>query len=169
MNYKSHWIALALSIALTFTATQAHALSVQEISTMSAQGLAEDVLITIINNTTDLPEMTDDDVAQLQNNQVSSKVIDAILQRKASLNPNADVQNDQTDQTSQNDQNSENTQETPADNLPDTTPALPVTTSIIGDNTILAPVETSNLPIVFRKFFQQAYESYIVQAEVAKR
>ena len=45
--------------------------------------------------------MTDDDVAQLRNNQVSSKVIDAILQRKASLNPDANIQNEQNEQNPQ--------------------------------------------------------------------
>ena len=39
----------------------------------------------------------------------------------------------------------------------------------IGDNTILAPVESSNIPLVFRKFFEEAYETYMVQSEVARR
>lgn len=48
----------------------------------------------------------------------------------------------------------------------DTLPAYP---SAIGDNTVLAPVESSNVPLVFRKYFEEAYETYMVQAEVARR
>lgn len=39
----------------------------------------------------------------------------------------------------------------------------------IGDSTILAPVESSNVPLVFRKYFEEAYETYNVEAEVARR
>ncbi len=38
-----------------------------------------------------------------------------------------------------------------------------------AQETILAPVESSNLPIIFRKFFQDAYETYTVQSEIAKK
>lgn len=47
-------------------------------------------------------------------------------------------------------------------------PAAPVLPAI-GDNTILAPVESSNVPLVFRKYFEEAYETYNVEAEVARR
>ncbi|MBQ1925864.1 MAG: hypothetical protein II767_11165 [Proteobacteria bacterium] len=39
----------------------------------------------------------------------------------------------------------------------------------IGDNTVLAPIESSNVPLVFRKYFEEAFETYTVQAEVARR
>ncbi len=38
-----------------------------------------------------------------------------------------------------------------------------------AQETILAPVESSNLPFVFRKFFQDAYETYAIQSEIAKK
>ncbi|MBQ9816391.1 MAG: hypothetical protein IJM59_02835 [Proteobacteria bacterium] len=44
-----------------------------------------------------------------------------------------------------------------------------VLTPIVGDSTVLAPLESSNVPLVFRKFFEEAYETYTVQAEVARR
>ena len=37
-----------------------------------------------------------------------------------------------------------------------------------GSGTILAPVEASNAPIVFRKFFSDAAETYAVQSEIAR-
>ena len=38
-----------------------------------------------------------------------------------------------------------------------------------GGIPMVAPVESSNLPVVLRKFFQDTYETYIIESEVARR
>ena len=174
MNRRNrfHWMALAFAGISLLCVNNAQALTVQEILTMSSQGLSEDVLVTVIRSSTELPELTEEDLATLKEANISDRVIEAIGQRKAELNPPSDSQenqeNQETSQDSEQTKDSESEQEVVATD-PNTTPALPVSSEVIGDNTILAPVETSNLPVIFRKFFKEAYETYIVQAEIARR
>ena len=165
MNRKirSHWMTLAFAGISLLCATNAQALTVQEILTMSSQGLSEDVLVTVIRSSTDLPDLTEENVAALKDASISDRVIEAIGVRKAELNPQESQDLQQGSKISETDSVSQDA------TTPDTAPALPVSSDVIGDHTILAPVESSNLPVIFRKFFKDAYETYTVQAEIAKR
>ncbi|MBO4350464.1 MAG: hypothetical protein J6A01_05920 [Proteobacteria bacterium] len=234
--------AIAFAASCLLFPAAASALTVQEIILMSQQGVSEDVLVNIIQNADQIPELTESDYQKLREANIPQKVQDAIAQRApqssasstpapanpepapapsspapesapapadaesvpAPANPEtSSVQETPSDtasaQTSPEPVSSETEVQAPAEPAASAMPVPADSESVpaannapisldddqtgedesdnnaqfasqtIGDNTILAPVESSNIPLVFRKFFEEAYETYMVQAEVARR
>lgn len=177
--FRTILASLALSAGLMFSASQAEALSFQEITTMSGQGLSDDVLITIINSADDLPNLTAEDENRLKEAGISERVIQAMRSRydvlhpaepvhtatKETAAPQETVVEIDPEKTTENTIEPEETHET--ESTADESITVPV--PVVGDETVLAPVESSNIPLIFQKFFEEAYETYTVQAEVARR
>ena len=131
------WCAAVLSATFALPSF-ASALTIQDILAMSRQGVSDDVLITVIQSASDLPEMTRDDYDALRKAGVSNKVASVLAARRK----NAPV-----------------------------TPESPVTPepAVVLENAVLAPVETSNAPLIFRKIFEEIYETFSVESEVSRR
>lgn len=221
--FRHSLVCLVASACIAF-AGNAYALSVDDIASMSSQGMGEAVLIQIIHATNDLPQMTKDDYARLQKAGVSNKVIAALAKRRTELDraqradgssndgrliPAKDVVETPeapaviaSDATTVTPIGSEPTSAEPEPTTVTTTPVVaapaPETVSdaastdagsvpadakaenesqaapavdvlVSSGDAILAPVESSNLPIILKKFFEETYEAFTVQAEVARR
>ncbi len=172
---------LVLAGAVSLAPGDVKALSLQEILVMSGQGLSEDVLITVINSSNDIPRLGPEDYEALTGAGLTAKTVEAIAARRKALDEQAgaaaaDDKADAVDETenaadegsNESIQVSSETAE-PAETAASVTEEQLVPVQAVGDDTVLAPIESSNVPIVFRKFFEEAYETYSVQAEVARR
>ena len=209
---RSKWQAVAIALALMFTHSEAQALTIQDILNMAS--LPEDTLISVIENATDLPEMTKADYNTLKKGGISTKVRAAISKRITDLKKKA-ASESQPKETTAKDKPADTTPSKTSDTTPPPVTVNPLQHSLTspgstydsqaaasdpqasksrkvlltadeaadesisdstgfvqipgGQDTILAPVESSNLPILLRKFFQDAYETYTVEAEVARK
>ena len=180
---RSIFAACFLAVSMAFAPADAHALSLQDIIVMMQQGVSDDVIITVINGANDLPAMTKEDYQALNQAGVSMKVAAAVAKRRKVLETSGDAMAAPA---------------TPAPVVPEPVVPAPVVpepvapapvvpepvvpapvvpassnTGLVpilpeGENVILAPIESSNVPLVFRKFFEEAYEVYSVESEVPK-
>lgn len=139
---------------------EASALSVNDIESMVAQGMSEDVLLQVISATSDLPDFSKEDYAHMRAAGVSGKVISALAKRHREIKDAQPVE-----QQAPNLVQTNPTTEVKEPPKPVETVVQPSSTP----DTILAPVENSNLPVIMRKFFSETYEAYLVQAEVSRR
>ena len=144
--------------------SEAMALSVNDIESMVAQGMNEDVLLQVIAATTDLPDFSKDDYAHMRAAGVSGKVISALAKRRRALET-AQPTAQKAPTLGMTKQNASVPSPEPSASKPPVAQPLSVGTQ----DAILAPVENSNLPVIMRKFFAETYEAYLVQAEVARR
>ena len=192
MHTKS--LAIAAACALLFSCADASALTVQDILNMAA--LPEDALITVIENATDLPEMNRTNIDALKKGGIPVKALAALTRRKKALDDAsakpvepepaapapavpapavpvpapAEASAAQTPESSHNTGNSDESSASAPDDTTSVVTEAPVFVEIPGaQQVILAPVEGSNLSIIFRQFFKEAYETYSVEAEVAQR
>ncbi len=182
MRKLKHWVhssrqfMLSLMAGLLFSTAgigSAYALSVDDIESMSAQGMPDSVILQVIEATRDLPKFTKDDYAHMRSAGVSPTIIAALAKRAKNVTP-------QTASVPQIDAGSVKVE---VESKPESSNAIQpnpepskndvITTdtaySLSTQDAILAPVATSNLPIVLHKFFEETYEAYMVQAEVSRR
>ena len=73
--------AIAFAASCLLFPAGASALTVQEIILMSQQGVSEDVLVNIIQNADQIPELTEADYQKLREANIPEKVQNAIAQR----------------------------------------------------------------------------------------
>ncbi len=164
--FRSKWQAFVVAGMLLFAAPQAQALTLDDIMNMSS--LPEDTLISVVETATELPALSRADIRNLKKHGITERVTNAIVKRKkqlddASAGTPADAQTDNAQQSASPDASGNNSG----------------SIQILDDmgfiqipgvqQTSLSPAETSNLPVIFRKFFQDAYETYSIEAEVARK
>lgn len=89
---------LVLAGAVSLVPCDVKALSLQEILVMSGQGLSEDVLITVINSSNDIPRLGPEDYEALTGAGLTTKTVDAIAARRKALDEQSAAQeSDQAD------------------------------------------------------------------------
>ncbi len=148
--FRTILVSAALTFGIIGSATLAEALTIQEITAMTAQGLSDEVIIAIVNSADDLPKLEQYEITRLEEAGVSPRVLTAIHMRYLMLH--------EPETSNKNVASADNLASSGDDTVP-----------VVGDETILSAVESSNIPLVFQKFFEEAYETYSVQAEVARR
>ncbi len=163
----------ALVFGMMAGTPSADALTLNEIVTMAGQGLSDDVLITIISSADSIPTLSEKDYHTLKSAGISDRVIQAI-ETKNKPEPPVNLPGSDTNAPADTvpesaNGSSDDTTQPPSEGTPETSTEQTTSQQAVGDNTILAPLESSNIPQVFRKFFVDAYETYSVQAEIARR
>lgn len=187
---RSVLAACFLAVSMAFAPADAQALSLQDIIVMMQQGVSDDVIITVINGANDLPAMTKEDYQTLNQAGVSMKVAAAVAKRRKVLETSGDamavpapvapvVPEPVAPASVAPATPAPVAPASPAPVVPEPVVPAPVVpassnTGLVpilpeGENVILAPIESSNVPLVFRKFFEEAYEVYSVESEVARR
>lgn len=160
-------LGLILAVFFGFTA-QAAAFDADDILSLLERGIKSKVLVTVIEDSTDLV-FTAKGSEKLKRFKAPKAVIAAYEAKGAALKAQAEALN-AISKAPKPDAVSDDglVQETPQiNNAIADVPNLPLTD--LGLTGILTPIESSNLPLVAEKFFEDAYSAYLMHAEIAKR
>lgn len=186
--------AIFLSFALSH---EASALTIQDIIVMQQQGVPENVILSVIDNAEDFPTLTKNDYDKLKNNGISSKIMAQIALRIKNIEEHSSnpppVPNIETSAADANVASPTSDDETTPTALPvppdhanadlpqppspanapdasqnDASPQDDAPTQSLQE-TILAPIETSNAPAVMHQFFEELRHTFLVESELARR